>query len=290
MASRALELHRANLTDEAAILYDQVLVDRPEHAQTLGLRAAVDIGRARRAAAAAATTTTNGDGTTDAVVAQARKDQADKDKAALLASAEDLLLRAWTSTVFLPTRPVPPSSNDANSRQQAAAAGTGGGGSTGAAHAATVHNNLGEVLRMQGRPRDASLHFLEAARLDPAMASPVFNLGLTILGSSGDAAAAAAHFQQALAREPGHKGARARLQQHGARVGRVVSALFFRWGGRSIDSCRIPTLSIADVACFRAHRALKYAIRIYVFFLFLGVTPHLYKIAHLSIHLVYGCC
>ena len=176
LLDKALELHRAGLAREAAMLYDEVIAAHPvDHAASLGLRAAVEIGLARTAPVDAPVEESvggaAGEGWCGGVKGgrdgggeqrpspSAEASNESNERAARLALAEELLTRAIMRDPF----------------------------------GATLHNNLGEVLRLQGRLREASIHYLEASKWAPLIAPPVYNLGLAVL-ASGNVEGAEAHF------------------------------------------------------------------------------------------------
>jgi tetratricopeptide (TPR) repeat protein len=66
---------------------------------------------------------------------------------------------------------------------------------------ATLHFNLGNVLREQGRTAESGAAFARAAALDPEMAEAWFNLGC-LAEEKGQAAEAARRYRRALAIEP----------------------------------------------------------------------------------------
>jgi tetratricopeptide (TPR) repeat protein len=63
---------------------------------------------------------------------------------------------------------------------------------------ALAHNNLGNVLLMQGKPAEALTHFREAVRIDPANVEAHYNLGSMARGR-GDLAEAVGQFREAIA-------------------------------------------------------------------------------------------
>ncbi len=73
----------------------------------------------------------------------------------------------------------------------------------GASSSDMAHYNLGDVLQTQGRYQEASDHYAEALRLNPANYRAHNNLG-TFLYSRGKHDAAAAHFADALRLNPGY--------------------------------------------------------------------------------------
>ena len=83
-------------------------------------------------------------------------------------------------------------------------------GSRGKAINAAVHNNLGSVLKGQGRLGEAIENYRDAIALDPRCSSAHTNLGNALM-DAGDAGAAVSCYQTAIAIDPGNAGAHSNL-------------------------------------------------------------------------------
>lgn len=89
---------------------------------------------------------------------------------------------------------------------------------------AEAHYNLGNALDRQGRAQDAIAQYRDALRINPAYADACYNLGNTLL-RQGRSVEAAAQFRKALSIDPAYAGAHASLGNILLQQGRADDAI-----------------------------------------------------------------
>jgi len=89
---------------------------------------------------------------------------------------------------------------------------------------ADIHNNLGNILKEQGRPEEAEAAYRRAIELAPGHVEALNNLGV-LLKSRGELEEALAWFEAALRQVPSHPGAQRNLVATLTRLGRLDEAV-----------------------------------------------------------------
>jgi tetratricopeptide (TPR) repeat protein len=102
-----------------------------------------------------------------------------------------------------------------------------------------VHNDLGMILIVKGRPETAIRHFWEAIRLDLTFALAHANLGVALHNNDGQADEAMSHLEQALRFDPESAATHINLGNISRLNDRLDDSLHYYKETLRLDPCRL---------------------------------------------------
>ncbi len=198
---QAVAYHQAHRFEEAGSLYQQILEQQPQHADSLHLLGLTQYQRGRNTPAA--------DLISRAIQSDSTKPHFHFNLGLVFEKTGELdkALRAYQQALHLKPSYTEAQTNRGNIfRRQGKldhATQTFMAVLRAKPNSAEAHNNLGVALKEQGNIPEAIRHYREAVQIDPTYAEAYNNLGIA-LKDDGNLSEATAAFRQALQQKPGY--------------------------------------------------------------------------------------